>query len=129
MILVDTSIWVALLRRTIHSDASPREFATCGPILQEVFQGLSDSDLLPSFQDSLLALPRLEDPLSAGVFLEAARIYRHGRRSGYTIRSASDCLIAAIALRHDIPVWHQDRDFDHIARYTALRSIRTPRPH
>lgn len=33
-------------------------------------------------------------------------------------------VIAAIAIDHDIPVWHRDRDFASIARYTALEVIR-----
>jgi predicted nucleic acid-binding protein len=56
-------------------------------------------------------------------FLEAAEIYRSGRRRGYTIRSTVDCLIAAIAIRNGVTVWHKDRDYDSIARYTALRAI------
>jgi predicted nucleic acid-binding protein len=36
-----------------------------------------------------------------------------------------DCLIAAIAIEHRIPVWHRDRDFDAIARYTGLEAMQT----
>jgi len=32
-----------------------------------------------------------------------------------------DCLIAAIAIRHDVPVLHADNDFDAIARHTPLK--------
>jgi predicted nucleic acid-binding protein len=66
--------------------------------------------------------PVLSNPLSLEVFLEAAEIYRQGRRKGYTIRSTMDCLIAAIAIRNGVPVWHKDRDFSAISRYTGLRS-------
>ena len=38
------------------------------------------------------------------------------------IRSAVDCLIAAIAIRHDATVWHKDRDYDYIATFTGLRA-------
>jgi predicted nucleic acid-binding protein len=54
-------------------------------------------------------------------FLEAAEIYREGRRKGYTIRSATDCLIAAIAIEHGATVWRKNRDFSVISRYTPLR--------
>jgi len=53
---------------------------------------------------------RLEDPVPAEAFVEAAEIYRSGRRRGYAIRSTVDCLIAAIAIRHGVPFWHKDRD-------------------
>jgi hypothetical protein len=43
---------------------------------------------------------------------------------GYTIRSSTDCLIAAIAIESGVPVWHKDRDFEAFARYTSLRTRR-----
>jgi predicted nucleic acid-binding protein len=55
-------------------------------------------------------------------FRAAARIYRDARADGQTIRSMIDCLIAAIALRHqDVIVVHDDVDFERIARVTDLR--------
>ncbi len=42
----------------------------------------------------------------------------------HTIRSSTDCLIAAIAIRNGVPVWHRDRDYDVIAKFTALRATR-----
>ncbi len=33
----------------------------------------------------------------------------------------NDCLIAAVAIRNDVPVLHHDTDFDVLARYTPLR--------
>lgn len=59
-------------------------------------------------------------PLS--IFLEAAEIYAQARRQGYTIRSPIDCLIAAIAIENNVPIWHSDRDFSTIARFTPLRA-------
>ena len=57
------------------------------------------------------------------LFLEAAEIYREGRRRGYTLRSSIDCLIAAIAIENGIPVRHRDRDYDAIGRYTRLKIV------
>jgi hypothetical protein len=70
-----------------------------------------------------LALPVLSDSLPRSVFVAAAEIYRLGHRKGYTIRSSTDCLIAAVAIENGVPVWHQDRDFAAIARYTALEIV------
>ncbi len=101
-------------------------FATCGPIVQEILQGIDEDTAYFDVKDSLLALPVLDDPLSAEVYVEAAEIFRLGRRKGYTIRSSIDCLIAAIAIRNHVPVWHRDRDFTVIARFTGLRSTEKP---
>lgn len=126
MILVDTSVWIELLngrRLTKISEARLLNFVTCGPIVQEVLQGLRVGPASDAFRDAFLALPMLSDPLSASLFLSAADIYRLGRNRGYTIRSSSDCLVAAIAIENRTPVWHRDRDYDAIARYTNLRTL------
>jgi len=123
VILVDTSVWIELLAGRMPSLTAGQllQFATCGPVVQEVLQGLRPRRESVEFQESFLALPCLSDPLSLGLFLEAANIFREGRRQGYTIRSTMDCLIAAIAIENTVAVWHRDRDFDTIAKYTPLR--------
>jgi predicted nucleic acid-binding protein len=126
MTLIDTSVWVEWLRSGFAGEAATTKWediriVTCGPIVQEVLQGLDDSRDARDFRDAFLALPRLEDPVPIEVFLESADLYRAGRRKGHTIRSTVDCLIAAIALRHDAVVLHRDRDYAKIARYTNLQ--------
>lgn len=54
-------------------------------------------------------------------FRSAAMIYRTVRRNGRTPRSMVDCLIAAIAIRQDIELAHDDADFDAIADCQPLR--------
>jgi len=125
LILVDTSIWIDLLRNG-HASATAGKianYATCGPILQEVLQGLPDDAVSQEFRDAFLILPRLDDPLPAHVFLEAAEIYQAGRRKGYAVRSTIDCLVAAIAIKNAVPVLHRDRDFNAISRFTPLRVV------
>jgi hypothetical protein len=51
----------------------------------------------------------------------AAEIYRLCRKSGESIRNATDCLIAAVAIRDGAEVLHRDADFEAIARHTSLR--------
>jgi len=127
MIPFDTSVWIELLNGTLGSkltEADLLDFVTCGPILQEVLQGLRDDPACEALRESLLALQVLSDPVAIALFLSAAEIYRLGRAKGYTIRSSTDCLIAAIAIENGVPVWHKDRDFEAIARYTSLRTKR-----
>ena len=76
-----------------------------------------------AFRTAFLAIPVLGDPLPLRLYVSAAEIYRLGRRRGITIRSSADCLIAAIAIDHGVPVWHRDRDFSAIARYTGLEAV------
>lgn len=99
------------------------KFVTCGPIVQEVLQGLRDGFAAELFREAFLALPRLSEPVPGQIFLDAAALYRQGRRLGYTVRSSADCLIAAIAIANHVPVWHKDRDFRVIASYSTLEAF------
>jgi predicted nucleic acid-binding protein len=123
MILIDTSIWIELIkgRMNVKEPNQLLRFRTTGPILQEVLQGLRPGRQSDAFKDCLLAIPRLCDPLTSDLYTQAAEIYREARRRGKTIRSSTDCLIAAIAIESSIPVWHRDRDFTTIASFTPLR--------
>lgn len=126
MILVDTSVWIGLLNGPFRRGLSEDDlagFVTCGPITQEVLQGLRPVTASLAFREAFLSLTRIGDPLTISTFLEAADIYAEGRRRGVTIRSGMDCLIAAIAIENNVPVWHHDRDFTAIARYTRLRVV------
>ena len=125
MILVDTSVWISLLKhntRVWQEADRALSFVTCGPIIQELFQGLRESPAAILLRNDILAIPRLSDPVDATTFVEAAEIYRQGRQRGYTIRSSTDCLIAAIAIKNNVPVWHRNRDYSAIAKFTSLRA-------
>lgn len=123
MILADTSIWIDLLAGGLQMrEEDLPNLVVCGPVVQEVLQGLKPSAVSDAFRDRFLALPVVSNPIPLELFVSAAEIYRQGRKRGLTIRSSVDCLIAAIAIENSIPVWHRDRDFTAIARYTPLEA-------
>lgn len=117
--LVDTSAWVAWFRDAEGADAldvlagEPERLVTTELVLMEIRAGARDSELarieylLGALPDAPL-LPRLD----CGV---AADLYRTARRSGLTIRSQIDCMIAAVALRTGLTVLHRDADYEHLA--------------
>ena len=124
MLLVDTSVWIEILRRNSRLRPAVDEisqFVSCPPIVQEVLQGLAPSREAKEFRSLFLALPLAGNPVTLAFFLNASDIFALGRRKGLTIRSSVDCLIAAIAIENDLEVWHQDRDFATIARFTSLK--------
>ncbi len=124
MVLVDTSIWVEVLRQgdglDLESLVEFDEVVTCPPVVQEVLQGIRDPEAHAVAREAMLALPMLEAPMPLAVYLEAADLYRVARRGGFTVRSSVDCLIAACAARHSIAVLHRDRDFDALAKVAAI---------
>ena len=125
MVLVDSSVWIAVFRRVrpldITSLVAFDDIVTCLPIVQEVLQGFRDEGAYRKAKQAMLSLPIVDSPVDAGLFESAVDLYRSARRSGITIRSSVDCLIAATAIRHGLEVIHRDRDFTALAKIAALQ--------
>lgn len=130
MILVDTSVWVLVFRRTRPLDLERlvdfSDVATVLPVVQEVLQGFRDEGAFRRARDAMLALPIVDAPLHPDRFLQAVDLYRTARRAGITVRSSVDCLIAASAIQHDLEVLHHDRDFDRLSVISPLRARSIP---
>lgn len=126
MVLVDTSVWIEVFRKpsrlTLASVAEIEEVVTCLPVVQEVLQGFREERAFRIAREAMLSFPIVESPLRQEIFEQAVNLYRAARLAGLTIRSGVDCLIAACALRHGLIVAHHDRDFEALARVSALRA-------
>ncbi len=128
--IVDTSAWIEYLRRTEspanltlrHAVQTGSAIATPAPAVMELLAGCrSESEEL----DLLKLLGRFEIliPDSLSQYRSAALIYRTCRRTGCTIRSTVDCMVAAAALHARRPLLARNRDFDTIARNTELELV------
>jgi predicted nucleic acid-binding protein len=126
VVLVDTSVWIEVFRKPkglrLESLLEFDEIVTCLPVIQEVLQGFRDQRAFQLACDAMHALPVVESPLRQAVFDQAIELYRAARRAGVTVRSGVDCLIAACAIRNGLSVLHHNRDFDNLARVSALES-------
>jgi predicted nucleic acid-binding protein len=126
VILLDTSAWVEFLRDTGSptcrrvDELLEAEIATCHPIRMEVLAGARDDRHLNDLR-RLVARASIV-PVKATDYEEAAALFRVCRRAGETVRKLIDCLIAAVAIRADIPLLHADADYEVLARHTALRT-------
>jgi predicted nucleic acid-binding protein len=89
----------------------------------EVLQGIRDEDTFQRTRASLLAHPILR-PRGLETFETAANLYRMARRRGLTIRRTVDCLIASTCLEAGAEIYHNDRDFDALARVSDLAIYR-----
>jgi predicted nucleic acid-binding protein len=123
--LIDTSAWIEYLRdgEVVVADAVERLLAEGGaltePVVMEVLAGSRSGRheaQLRSFLGTASLLPVIPED-----WADAALLYRMCRVNGTTIRSMVDCLIAAVAVRHDVPVLANDRDFEALATHTPLR--------
>ena len=134
MVLVDTTVWidffgdkstpqVARLQQLIEND---EDLCLCGVILAETLQGIrSDTDYRRTKEhlDSLIFFP-----MHRPTFVRAAELYRTLRKKGVTVRKPVDCMIASVAIEHDLSLLHNDRDFDHIAKHSKLKILRREKP-
>ncbi len=124
MILIDTSAWVEFLRNTgspvcgLVDELLAGDVAVCDAIRMEVLAGARDEAHLGSLR-RLLARATVIRTETAD-YDDAAALYRRCRRQGETVRKLIDCLIAAAAIRADVPIVHNDSDFDALARHTEL---------
>jgi predicted nucleic acid-binding protein len=128
VILADTSAWVEYLRAT-GSPAHVRlreliagqgELATTEVVVMELLAGAAAQAevarlrrLLGRFE--LLPVEGLAD------YEAAADLYRRCRAGGEIVRKLTDCLIAAVAMRHGATLLHRDVDFEVIARHSRLQ--------
>ena len=87
----------------------------------ELLQGARDEKEWLKLSDYLADQDYLE--MEEESWTNAARLYFDLRRRGLTVRSVIDCCIAEIALRHEMPLVHNDRDFATIAKLRALKHI------
>jgi predicted nucleic acid-binding protein len=129
VILVDTSVLIDFFKgvhhqkiqafRTILQRGIP--FGINSFIYQEVLQG-AKTEKEYTLLKRYLEVQRFyhpKDPISS--FEKAARIYFDCRRKGLTIRSTIDCIVAQIAIEHDLFLLHNDSDFDAIAKLVPLK--------
>ena len=125
MALIDTSAWVEYLRDSDSETCNEVERlldfepALCDAIRMELLAGARDEKHVTQLE-KLLARATVIKTESID-YDNAAAIYRACRKFGLIIRTHVDCLIAAIAIRTDTDLLHNDSDFDAIAQVTKLK--------
>jgi predicted nucleic acid-binding protein len=123
VVLVDSSVWfLSRPREDLLQLADGGPFAICPPIVQEIFQGAHGEHRMAKARAIIANSEMLDSPVPLERFEVAGDIYRIAREKSFTIRSSNDCLIAAIAMHHDVLLLHGDRDFDYIAQLFPLRA-------
>ena len=131
MILVDTSVLIDLFKgkenevtRRFRSLLQQQVlFGITSVIYQEILQGAKTEKEYAILKEYLSSQRFFhpKDPVES--YAMAAHIYFTCRRKGITVRSTIDCLIAQIALEHDLFLLHNDSDFIAMAPVIGLRLL------
>jgi len=128
VILVDTSAWIEFDRATSSAVdhrltsliSSGGALVVTEPIIAEVVAGARTNERELSLR-RLLGRCDLLGFDSVLDFDGAVAVYRTCRQAGVTPRGLLDCMIAAVAIRRDVPLLAWDADMVRIADVTELR--------
>ncbi len=128
MHLVDTSVWIHVLRRPgiariqqllkpmiVGGNAAITEW-----ILLELMVGIRTSESADSLIRKMEPLHRL--PFPAEKWNEAWKLATSLRKEGISA-SASDCFISIVAIAHEATLVHCDADFELIAGHSKLQTL------
>lgn len=119
MYLVDTSVWVdyiqgrdtAAVQLLDELLQNPLATAINDHIYMEILQGARNDSAFDRLQRYFSGQRFCGFENSQTSHGKAARIYYDCRRTGITVRSSVDCLIAQCALENGLVLLHQDRDY------------------
>jgi len=129
--IVDTSVWIDYFNAIISDETNAadrlledKSVIILPVILQEILQGIREKDTFDSVKGLLLSLDLFQFN-GIETAIDAASLYRFLKTKGVTVRKPNDSLIAVICINNNIPLLHNDKDFDNIAKYTSLKIYKT----
>jgi predicted nucleic acid-binding protein len=127
IVLVDSSVWIALLRgqdtdavRRLRAIDAPDQIVVGDLILLEVLQGARDEAHAARIERNLRQFP-VEPMLGEALAIRGAENYRSLRRLGVTLRKTIDLVIGTFCLDRGYALLHADRDFEPMAAHLGLR--------
>jgi predicted nucleic acid-binding protein len=129
MLIADTSAWIEWLRE--RGSAADLAFDSAlandlvvvpEPVKAELIFGARNRDEVTQLR-RLFETVDLELVHPRDDFESAAELFHRARQHGVTVRGVMDCLIAAMALRLELPVLHHDRDFARMAPVIELAEV------
>ena len=123
-VLVDTSVWVELLRRSVHplrphldSLINADRARLCGVIIAELLQGAIGPKDISAVEELANAIPILES--NDQTWIVSGRLSHRLRQQGSTV-GLVDCYIAAIAQENRCLLLSLDKHFPIIAKHFSL---------
>ena len=131
MILVDSSVWIDYFngKKTPQTDWLDSAFGSTPVImgdliLTEVLQGFQNNREFKVAKELLLGMPFMP-MVGRVVALESAANYRSLRRRGVTPRKTIDVIIGTFCIHYQLPLLHDDRDFDPMVEFLGLTIVDT----
>ena len=129
MILVDSSVWINYFNgkntwQTVILDQMLSQIPLFAGdlVLIEVLQGFRKENEYNKAKEvmSILACKQLG---GYEIAIKSAENYRKLRRKGVTVRKTIDVIIGTFCINENIPLLHDDKDFEPMVKYLGLKSI------
>ena len=129
MILVDSSVWIDYFngRKTWQTDLLENLFSNVpiiigDLILTEILQGFRSDNDYKTAKSFLSGLP-FRQMGGYQVAAQSAQNYRTLRKKGVTVRKTIDVIIGTYCILEDLPLLHDDRDFEPMVSNLALKIL------
>ncbi len=130
MILVDTSVLIDYLRGSENTAVTAFDqilakglpYGICELIYLEILQGARTKAQYNQLREYFETIPFYGLNLGKESYERAAQVNIACRRSGITIRSTLDLLIAETAIENDLFLLHNDSDFTNMAK--AIKELK-----
>ena len=131
MIIVDSSVWIDYFngKKTPQTDWLDSALGNTPVIigdliLTEVLQGFQNSKEFKVAKDLLLGMPFIP-MVGRAIALKSAENNRSLRRRGVTVRKTIDVIIGTFCIYYQLPLLHDDRDFDPMVKFLGLKIVDT----
>ncbi|MDR2590259.1 MAG: PIN domain-containing protein [Oscillospiraceae bacterium] len=131
MILIDTSVLIDKLRKIetektllldrLHYTKTPYGISIF--TYHEILQGAKSEIEFKKLYDYFSTQKIFSLPNTVETYTQSSKLCFTLRRQGLTVRNTIDILIAYTAIYFDIPLLHNDRDFDLIAERVSELKI------
>lgn len=129
MVLVDSSVWINYFNgqntwqaEILDQMLSQIPVFTGDLILTEVLQGFKKENEYKKAKDVMSTLS-FQQLGGYEIAIRSAENYRKLRKKGITVRKTIDVIIGTFCINENIPLLHDDRDFEPMEKYLGLKSI------
>jgi predicted nucleic acid-binding protein len=131
VVVVDTSVWIDYVRginapytNALDYELLHNQVITGDLLIAEFLQGFredKDFEAAKEIVDSLIYV----DMLGKDIAIKAATNFRLLRKKGITVRKTVDMIIGTFCIEHELPLLHNDRDFEPMEKYMGLHIYNT----
>jgi len=129
MIFVDSSVWIDYFngKQTPQTDwldgSLGNTLLIVGDlVLTEVLQGFQNDKDFEMARELLLGMPFMTMG-GQKLAIQSAVNYRVLRKKGVTVRKTIDVMIGTFCIHYQLPLLHDDRDFEPMVEFLGLKII------